>query len=286
MGKDLETLVRGLPAPLVGCEPVSRHGAARETRETFRLDLADGSVFKGRRLPSAAVARRVEEFAARLDPSRFTRILARHGAALLEEWIEGEALDRLPEAPARLDWAGDTLGLLHRIPPPRRRAASWLRARRALLALHLRRLAETGALPRGEALGLRDAALAAAPDEADLGVVHRDLCPENIVVDPRGRLRCVDNVTARAGAPDEDLARTCYRWPLAGAARDRFLDAYGAHRDPRPFLRHRRFWMIAALSHASWIRRSRAYARADVPLRRLLAELDETPCCASPTALS
>jgi Ser/Thr protein kinase RdoA (MazF antagonist) len=286
LGKDLETLVRGLPAPLVRCEPVSRHGAVRETRETFRLDLADGSTLKGRRLRSAAAARRVEAFARMLDPSRFTRIVAREGAALLEEWIPGEALDCRPGDPAHLAWAGETLGLVHLTPPPRRRKGFWLRARCALLSRHLLRLADRRALPREDALRLRDLALADAPAEADLGLVHRDLCPENIVIDARGRLRCVDNVTARVGAPDEDLARTCYRWPLEGAARDRFLDAYRPHRDPGAFLLHRRFWMIAALSHATWIRHYRGYARAEVPLRRLLAERNEVPCCASPTALS
>ncbi|MCK6461226.1 MAG: aminoglycoside phosphotransferase family protein [Planctomycetes bacterium] len=286
LGKELDALVQGLRAPLVRAEAVSRHGAIRETRETFRLDLADGTVLKGRRLRTAALAARVEAFAERLDPSRFTRILARRGAALLEEWVPGEALDREPEDPRHVRWAGDTLGRLHRLPTPRGRGAWWLRARRALLSRHLLRLADGGALGRKDAASLRDLALSDAPATTDLGVVHRDICPENIVLAPDGRLRCVDNVTARAGAPDEDLARTCYRWPLEGRVLDVFLEAYRPHRDPGAFLRHRRFWMIAALSHASWIRHSRGYARADVPLRRLLAELADVPCCASLTAAS
>jgi len=286
LGPDLETLVRGLPAPLRRAEPVSRHGAARETRETFRLDLADGSTWKGRRLVSPAAAARVAAVAARLDPDRFSRILAREGAALLEEWIPGETLDRLGPDPAHLAWAADTLAALHDLGAPRARCDSWLRARRELLSRHLLRLAEAGAIQRADAVRLSDLALSDAPEGVQVRLVHRDLCPENIVVDVAGRLRCVDNVTVRAGAPEEDLARTCYRWPLDGQARDRFLRAYGARRDPGPFLRHRRFWMIAALSHATWIRHSRGYARADVPLRRLLAERNDAPCCASTTAAS
>lgn len=288
--------MREREAPLVRCEQIARHGAARETRDTFRLDFADGVTLKGRRLASAAAASRVEAIVARLDPARFPRVVARHRAALAEEWIPGEALDRQPAQEAHLRWAGETLGAIHRLLPPRPRAPLWLPARRALVSLHLRRLVNAGILPEADALRLRDQALANAPDQSDFTLVHRDLCPENIVVDPEGRLYCVDNATARGGAADEDLARTCYRWPLDARACGEFLDAYRPYRDPSAFLRHRRFWMIAALAHASWIRHSRAYARADLPLRRLLAEVrdDEAarepdvpePCCASPTARS
>jgi len=289
LGSDLEALVRERPAPLVRCEPISRHGSTRETRETFRLDFADGSTLKGRRLPSPAAARRVETAVLRLDPHRFPGIVARRGSALLETWVRGQSLDRVPPEPRHLRWAAETLARVHRLPPLLPHSPHWVRARRALLSLHLRRLVEKGVLPEPAALRLKDLALANAPEEVDLALVHRDVCPENIVVDPQGRLFCVDNATVRGGAPDEDLARTCYRWPLDGAALGEFLDAYRAHRDPATFVAHRRFWMISALVHATWIRHSRGYARADVPRRRLLEQLADSaekaqdPCCASPT---
>ncbi len=290
LGPDLEALVRERPALLARCERISRHGAARETRDTFRLDFEDGVTLKGRLLASPAAARRVEAVVQRLDPERFPRVVARRGAAVVEEWIPGEPLDAQPPREDHLRWAAETLGAIHRLPPPLPRPPFWLRARRALLSRHLHRLAAAGALPRGDALRLRDLAWTAAPGEAEYGLIHRDLCPENIVIDVKGKLFCVDNATARGGAPDEDLARTCYRWPLDARSSDVFLTAYGAFRDPRRFLEHRRFWMIAALSHASWIRHSRRYARADVPLRRLIAELGEAdaqvPCSASRTARS
>jgi hypothetical protein len=285
LGADLEWLVRARPSPLVRCESVSRHGAARETRDTFRLAYADGVVVKGRRLASAASAKRVESVVERLDPARFPQVIARHGAAILEEWIEGEPLDARGWDSGHLRWAAETLGGVHRLAAPRPRPPLWMRARKALLSVHLRRLAAGGALPAEGAQRLRELALANAPDEADFGLVHRDLCPENIVVDQSGGLFSIDNAAARGGAPDEDLARTCYRWPLEARALDEFLGAYRAWRDPGGFVVYRRFWMIAALSHASWIRHSRGYARADVPLRRLVAEADlQVPCSASPTA--
>lgn len=278
------------PAPLVRCARISRHGATRETRDTFRLDFADGVTLKGRVLGSPAAATRVESVVRRLDPQRFPRVVARRGAAVVEEWIPGETLDVQPAREDHLRWAAETLGGIHRLPPPVRRPPFWMRARQALLAYHLLRLADAGALPRRDALRLRDLAWAAAPKETEYGLIHRDVCPENIVIDPKGRLYCVDNAAARGGAPDEDLARTCYRWPLDARSSEIFLTAYSAFRDPTGFVRHRRFWMVAALSHASWIRHSRGYLRADVPLRRLIAELGEAdaqvPCFASRTTRS
>lgn len=288
LGPDLEALVRERRTPLVRFERVSRHGATRETRDTFRLDFAGGVTLKGRRLASPAAATRVEAIVARLDPERFPPVVARRGAALLEAWITGETLDLLPPRAEHLRWAAETLAGVHRIPPPRPCAPLRLRARLVLLSRHLGRLADAGVLLRVDAARLRELALGNAPQETDYALIHRDLCPENIVVDPSGRLFCIDNAAARGGAPDEDLARTCYRWPLDARASSEFLDAYRVFRDPRGFLEHRRFWMVAALSHASWIRHSRGYARADVPLRKLLAEIGEAdaqvPCSASPTA--
>ena len=169
---------------------------------------------------------------------------------------------------------------------PGRRGPHWLEARLRVLARHLGRLAEAGSLAAAEARQLEQLATANAPARADFAVIHRDVCPENIVADPNGRLVLVDNAAVRGGAPDEDLARTCYRWPLDARARTEFLDAYAAHRDPGRFLGHRRFWMIAALAHASWIRHIRRCARPEIPVRHLRAELEapHAPCCASPTA--
>jgi Ser/Thr protein kinase RdoA (MazF antagonist) len=284
LGRDLSALVRARPVPLAACTRISLHGAGRGRRDTFRLDFADGTTLKGRCLPSAADTRRVAAIVKRLDPTRFPAVIARRGRALLEAWVPGDALDRLPVGAPHLRWAGETLGRLHRLPLSRRpNAARWLKGRRAAVARDLRALVRSGALHADDARRLRETALAAAPAGAELTVVHRDLCPENIVVDRHGRLHAVDNAGARIGAADEDLARTCYRWPLGPAQRALFLDAYRPFRDPGPFLAHLPFWMIAALAHAAWVRRSRRYAHADLPLARLLAQLE---CSTSPTTPS
>lgn len=266
LGADLEALVRGRASRLVAHERIDPQQAARPARATFKLRFADGTLLKGRRLAAPDDARRVQAIVDRLDRDRFPEIVARRGAALLEAWIDGEVLGEGTVTESHLRWAGETLGAVHRAPCPAEAATP------PDPAADLAWLVADGALCASEAGRLRARALARPPPPGPPGILHRDLCPENIVVDAAGRLFAVDNAAVRVGAPEEDLARTLYRWPMPAAAEAVFLDAYRAFRDPAGFLAHRAFWMIAVLAHAARVRRTHGYARADEPLLRLRAE--------------
>jgi hypothetical protein len=260
LGADLEALVSGRPAPLVEAARIGQR-VERPSRATWRFAFADGSLLKGRRLASEAAARDVEAIVARLDRERFPRVVARRGAALLEEWILGEtAKGGAPLA----RWAGETLGAVHRTPPP-----DGLRPPpppRNQLEEDVLWLVEAGALSPAEAQGLR---ARAAPPLSPPALVHRDLHPENVVLDALGRFHAVDNAAARLGHPDEDLARTFHRWPMAPAEEALFLEAYAAHRDPRGYLAHRRFWWAAAVARSARVRLERGYEGAAETVRRL-----------------
>jgi hypothetical protein len=52
-----------------------------------------------------------------------------------------------------------------------------------------------GALDGSVAMRLRAAAARCDPGLASIGVLHTGLCPENLVVDPTGVLRAIDNET-------------------------------------------------------------------------------------------
>lgn len=289
LGPDLAALVRAHATPLRGCERISRQRAVRPGRETFRLSFGDGTTLKGRRLASAAAARRIEAIVDALDPDRFPRVLARRGAALLEEWVEGVTLDTRAVTVRHLRWAGATLAAVHRTPPPRGERAPGdgaLRVRRQRVRADLARLVRMGALAPDVAGRLQDIAGARAPVASEEAVTHRDLCPENIVIRPDGRPFVVDNAAARLGPADEDLARTFYRWPMRREEEAAFLGAYRALRDPAGFLAHRAFWMVAAVAHAACVRAARGYAAAEVPVRRLVEIADGRACCTSPTTRS
>lgn len=265
-GPDLDALVRARPSALVDVACISRHGASRPGREAWRLGFADGTRLKARRLASAARAATVEAIVARLDPERFPRVVARRGAALLEEWVEGESPEGRPLDGPFARWAGETLSAVHRTPPPPGLEAPGDPCER--LEDDLSWLEAAGALPAADAARLR---ARRAPSSAP-ALVHRDLCPENLVRDRGGRLHVVDNAAARLGHREEDLARTFYRWPMERALERAFLDAYAERSDPAGFLAHRGFWTAAALAHAARVRLARGYARATETVERLLAE--------------
>jgi thiamine kinase-like enzyme len=75
-----------------------------------------------------------------------------------------------------------------------------------------------------------DLATAHAPaGDTAAGVIHRDLCPENMVRQPSGALCVIDVESAGIGARAYDLARTWYRWPMTPEHRAALFTAYADH---------------------------------------------------------
>ena len=119
---------------------------------------------------------------------------------------------------------------------------------------------------------------AAAPDDADVGLVHGDLCLENIVI-REGIIQVVDTEDLRVYACDHDLARTWHRWPMAGPAWHAFREGYETARQTRSFLQHFAHWAIVVLVESAAFRLRAGAAGAEEPLARLreLIARDERP---------
>jgi len=142
----------------------------------------------------------------------------------------------------------------------------------------LAQLVASGALAASAARQLGLAARERDPGQAEVGVVHRDFCAENMITDGSGRLRVIDNDGFRVGPLDLDLANVWYRWPMAARERDVFLSAYAMHRDPRDALRHAGFWRVRAVAKSARLRIALGGPRASVALealRRLPGSLAE-----------
>lgn len=271
-GPDLAALVAALDSPLIAATAVTGLPARALGRATFRLTLADGRVLKGRRLDAVADAERIHAVVAALGRPELPRVVARGGAALLEEWLDGAPLGRAVPAAGFVARCGGLLGAIHATPadPARWGAGAAPPGRyRAGLAWSLDGLVADGVLRAAVAAELRALADAHLPAAVATGFVHRDFCGENIVRGPGGRPRVVDSGNVGVDAYDLDLARTWYRWRLPAAARRAFETGYGERRDLGSYRAHFAFWAVAVLADAALFRvRARAPGWR-IPLRLL-----------------
>jgi len=277
LGVDLLALVRARGVPLTGVTEITGLPSPVRARGAFLLEFADGARLKGRRLRSAERAARVERLQAVIGDG-FSRILGRHGAALLLEWVEGRPLGSLPAVPAEvLHRAGGLLGALHA-----RHAGHAAEGPGPSVQDLLDGLARDVDLLRAADLmdaALADDALVAAtasrPDSATVGIIHKDYCAANLVLGVDGALVAVDNATLSVGPHDLDLGRAWARWPMSPGDRARFAAGYEAHRPLEPCLRHFAFWASCALvgSAATRLRaRARGALASLARLRALLAK--------------
>jgi aminoglycoside phosphotransferase (APT) family kinase protein len=278
VNSELEALVRAQGAvPASACELTTLPSPVLE-RPAWRIELADGRIWKGRIFASAEEGERFAALAAHLPRPGFPALLAHAGRAALLEWIAGEPMPATPSA-AQLRRAGELLGRLHRRPLPpdaETRFASPVSALPEPLAPRLAELAAGGLLAPRESEALAKLAERAFPAHCERGLVHLDFCAENLVLTGEGAPVAIDNATLCLAPLDYDLARTALRWPLPEPSRAAFLDGYRSVRDPSAYEAHADYWRVCAGVHSARLRMLRKTGDAGVPvaaLRALLREL-------------
>jgi hypothetical protein len=270
LGADMRVLVDRVGVHLAEVATLTRLPSPVMAHASFRLRFADGRVLKARRVESAAQAERMHTILDVLDARHFPRVLDRQGAALLEEWVPGEALAQ-EVAPALASRCGGVLGSMHRVIPPAGVGGSHDHAakRLDLLERQAQALVRLGVLESGAAVRLLAIARAHVPVDIAFGVIHRDFCAENIVLPEPERPCVVDNETVWVDACDFDLARTWYRWPMTEAEQAAFLGGYATHRSPRAFLDSFPFWAFCVLVDTALFRQRARTPLVSVPLDRL-----------------
>lgn len=274
LGDDLAALVRHIGPALVEAVLLTGVGYPGYEPSAFRLRFADGRVLKGMRCTSAERAATVQEVAQHVHRSILPTVVARRGAALLTEWIDGQCLDSAAWPPEVLARCGAVQGILHSIPlaPEHHRShGSVLENRCAKLHRHLGTLVDAGILQTDEAPIILDLAMRALPSRCTVGYVHGDFCHENLVVRPSGDIGVIDHETLDVNAHDFDLGRTWYRWPLQMAQRQAYLDGYRQHRCTDDFVQHFPFWAISGVLAGAVFRLRKTPDAASVPVARLRA---------------
>jgi phosphotransferase family enzyme len=287
LGEDLSLLVRAVNMPLVAVTPVSVRGYPTPRSTAFRLQFADGRVFKASRLESAQQALTVESISRCLEHAALPETVARSGRALLTQWVEGQSLAAADWPHELLRQCGALQGRVHTHPvdgagaaTPHDRLAGWL----SRLDRNLATLVDAQALQSGEARSALQAAGQSVPRRYQVGFILGDFCPENIVRRPSGELCVIDNETLAIGPSDYDLGRTWYRWPMTRAQRAAYLEGYADHRSPADALAHFPFWAITAIVDGAVFRHRLRPQTTPVAVHRLRVLLRELEHALSPDA--
>jgi hypothetical protein len=271
LGLDLWALISAVGVPVVELVQVTTIPVADGRRACFRVTFADGQVLKARRLRSPGDVERVTRLSSLLDPKIFPPVLAHHGCGLLTSWIPDGPIERSEWTSARLRACGRVHATLHRLPVPaglahlRRRPVDWEERFGQLLD----ELVDRRAFDSGRAREIHRLAAVAAPSPRSTCVCHTDFCGDNIIITDAGAVCVIDNEGIAVDAPEYDLARTWYRWPLTPSQQRAYGEGYGAHEHVAGFAAHFLHWAIMVLVESAAFRIRENAAGARIPLERL-----------------
>lgn len=285
LGDDLWKLTRQVGSPLKSATLLTTLRSEQFARASFKLEFEDRTVLKGRRLESNEHAEKIELLSGLLDRTHFPEVKARHRKALLIEWREGRPVTSDRATPSMTTRCGEILGAMHTIDPPNElrsryecTAARW----QVRFRVNLEELERRRALTKEEVNLALELAMK-APDDAATGLMHGDLCPENLVETSRGQVAFIDNETLSIDVLAYDLARTWSRWPMDMKHAQALYAGYHRHRESNDFRKNRRYWAVAVLSEAALFRLQGDIENADLPLHRLKSllgrgSLDDVSC--------
>ncbi len=265
----LVALIDGTGLRLMEAFPIGMLTSPLIPRLTYRLQFENGVILKGRHLMSPRRARCFNEVVNAFAADAFSRVMASSREALLEEWVEGRSLSDVSGDSSLIHCSGQFLGRLHTccqrpLPRPTTSPTDLLR-----LGEDVQQLQSSSVLSRQEAVDLQHQLQEMMPRKVQRGIIHKDFCGENLIVRPSGAICCIDNLTMSRGPYDFDLARTWYRWPLAPAEWQTFLDGYAKFRSPAEFLQNFGYWSRRVILAAAAFRLKYQIADAESPIKLL-----------------
>jgi aminoglycoside phosphotransferase (APT) family kinase protein len=226
---DVSDALRDLGLEPRSFTPIGGFPRWRPGRVTYRVELASGGVVKVRRLTRPRATTRAAVLLRALDDPDLPAPLFASGRVTVEQWVDGVSLASVRPTARHVEAAADLLGRLHAhaaVPGhPFRRTGS-VAPLLAKTGDRLDALQQDGLLTRAEERRLVAELRNGLPDYSARGPVHGDLCAENLVVVPEGRVVSIDNERVRIDFLDYDLARTWVRWPMAAGMHARFERRY------------------------------------------------------------
>ena len=251
--ENLVHLISRLDSSILGVEALTTLPSISSRKGSWKIELVDGRIIKGRRLDSSEQAEKIERLAGLTQSLPLNKIFARNGDSLLEEWIPGQGLSSIPLTLDLAELLGALLGEISQagsgspiLEPHAHHVDSLLRKTFRTLD----ELVASGEMDSMTSEKLTARAKANSPGRLEAGLVHLDFQARNIVM-ADGKPYVIDNELLDSGVFDLDLARTWYLWPMSASQQARFLKGYSRYRCTKRFLLHELFWSIHALSGAA-----------------------------------
>ena len=273
-GSDILRAVSDLGGTIDSIEEITRLRGAGKLNACFRVQLKDGRTVKGRRFRPVSKRERVTSLHPALQGLPFSRLLAVHGSATIEEWVHG--------TPVEPGWISDEqihnlttiLGSLHCRSVPRdsslnkARDVDWALRR---LRIQLAELESEGHIDSHNVTQLMNLAMNNMPPGLEIGIIHTDFHPQNMIMKQDDEIWIIDNEGISLGALDFDIARCWLHWPMTRQQRNIFCNTYREFRNLDTFLAHQRFWSICTL-----VSTTRTQVRFRQPSQGLLKKLNRT----------
>ncbi len=94
LGEDFVVIIGRVGSQLLEVVSLTRLSFREDRTGCYRLRFADGRNFKYRRMVSARGAETVERLISRIDAPNIPRVVDRHGAGLLIEFVDGGPVRR------------------------------------------------------------------------------------------------------------------------------------------------------------------------------------------------
>ena len=273
-GSDILRAVSDLGGTIDSIEEITRLRGPGKLNACFRVQLKDGRTVKGRRFRPVGKRECVTALYPALQGLPFSRLLAVHGSATIEEWVHGAPVEPGRISDEQIHNLTTILGSLHcrRVPrdfsPNKVRDVDWVLRR---LRIQLAELESEGHIDSHNVTKLINLAMNNTPPGLEIGIIHTDFHPLNMIMKQDDEIWIIDNEGICLGALDFDIARCWLHWPMTRQQRNIFCNTYREFRSLDPFLAHQRFWSICTL-----VSTTRTHVRFRQPSQGLLKKLNRT----------
>ena len=233
-------------SPVLTITPITARPSKTHLRSSFKIQTMNGATLKARCFATVFECNRMQS-AIQLSKSKYlTEIIDHDEQVILERWVEGKSLKEIPMHIEHFQQCGNVLADIQCVTDDKLKAKNELE-RSQWIEWNFSVFKASEAFDSKELDRLKKYIDKHRTDNYEIGVIHGDFYPENLVIDESGIFMCVDNETMRIESLDYDLARTWSHWTMHPEQANAFLKGYELKRSTKTFQQNYMYWLLMAL---------------------------------------